>query len=294
MKKVLLGLLGLVVVSAIGLLGYVIYNELANPENMGEAIPVDASSQSSSQSQSQSQAQAEIRLHDMRAVETTTEILSAISHEMTQNRHTVGWLNITDTKISNSVVQADNNAYYLNVNERGEADIFGAYFADYTCNFGNRSELSANTVIYGHSDVSGTEDQPDARRFSQLFKYTDYEFARTHPVLTFSTPQETMTWQVFAVYYTDLDLDFTRTEMDGTALVELANSAKARSIYDYGVTVDENDKIISLVTCTLKYGNDSRSQVRYVVAAKLLDEGETPVTITQLKQNENPLQPSIK
>ena len=290
MKKVLLGLLGLVVVSAIGLLGYVIYNELANPENMGEAIPVDASSQSSSQSQSQSQAQAEIRLHDMRAVETTTEILSAISHEMTQNRHTVGWLNITDTKISNSVVQADNNAYYLNVNERGEADIFGAYFADYTCNFGNRSELSANTVI----DVSGTEDQPDARRFSQLFKYTDYEFARTHPVLTFSTPQETMTWQVFAVYYTDLDLDFTRTEMDGTALVELANSAKARSIYDYGVTVDENDKIISLVTCTLKYGKDSRSQVRYVVAAKLLDEGETPVNITQLKQNENPLQPSIK
>ena len=289
MKKVLLGLLGLVVVSAIGLLGYVIYNELANPENMGEAIPVDASSQSSSQSQSQSQAQAEIRLHDMRAVETTTEILSAISHEMTQNRHTVGWLNI-----SNSVVQADNNAYYLNVNERGEADIFGAYFADYTCNFGNRSELSANTVIYGHSDVSGTEDQPDARRFSQLFKYTDYEFARTHPVLTFSTPQETMTWQVFAVYYTDLDLDFTRTEMDGTALVELANSAKARSIYDYGVTVDENDKIISLVTCTLKYGKDSRSQVRYVVAAKLLDEGETPVNITQLKQNENPLQPSIK
>ena len=94
--------------------------------------------------------------------------------------------------------------------------------------------------------------------------------------------------------FRSLDLDFTRTEMDGTALVELANSAKARSIYDYGVTVDENDKIISLVTCTLKYGKDSRSQVRYVVAAKLLDEGETPVNITQLKQNENPLQPSIK
>ena len=48
------------------------------------------------------------------------------------------------------------------------------------------------------------------------------------------------------------------------------------------------------MTCTLKYGKDSRSQVRYVVAAKLLDEGETPVNITQLKQNENPLQPSIK
>ncbi len=293
MKKVLLGLLGLVVVSAIGLLGYIIYNELANPENVGEAIPVDASSQASSQSSQSSKAQPEVRLHDMKPVETSAEIFSAIDHELTQNRHTVGWLNITDTKISNSVLQADNNAYYLTINERGDADPFGCYFADYTCNFGDRNGLSPNTVIYGHSDISGTEDQPDGRRVSQLFHYTDQEFAGKHPLITFSTPQESMTWQVFAVFYTDLDLDFTRTDLDSAGVAQLAEDAKARSIYQYNVPVDGADKLLTLVTCTVKFGKENQPKVRYVVMAKLLDEGETPANITNLTANPNPIQPNL-
>lgn len=292
MKKVLIGLLALVLVSAMGLLGYIIYDELVNPENLGEALPVDASSQPQSTS-SQSQPETQVRINDTKPVETSSDIYSAISHEMEQNRHTVGWINISDTKISNSVLQADNNAYYLTINERGEADKFGCYFADYTCNFGDREELSPNTVIYGHSDISGTEDQPDGRRFSQLFRYTDYDFARKHPLVTFSTPQASMSWQIFAVFYTDLDLDFTRTDMDGAGVVQLAEEAKARSLYDYGVAVDEQDKLLTLVTCTVKFGKEDQPKVRYVVMAKMLDEGEIPVSIINMQENPSPVQPNL-
>ena len=279
MKKLLLILAAIAAIAALGGFAYVLMFMEEDPDT----LLVGGSSDPGSLPDAQ--------LNLPREVETQADVLDALDYETKQNQDTVGWITIPGTRVNNSVLQAHDNIAYLRTNERKEASVYGCYFADAECNIGGREVLSPNVVIYGHSDL---QDNPDGQRFSQLFKYTDYEFARTHPVLTFSTPQETMTWQVFAVYYTDLDLDFTRTEMDGTALVELANSAKARSIYDYGVTVDENDKIISLVTCTLKYGKDSRSQVRYVVAAKLLDEGETPVNITQLKQNENPLQPSIK
>jgi SrtB family sortase len=290
MKKVLIGLLALVFVSVIGVLGYIIYSDIAKPNNVGQALPVSASPSSSGSSTS---SQASVKINDMKPVETTSDILSALDHEKTQNKDTVGWINIPDTKISNSVLQADNNAYYLNINERGEQDIFGAYFADYTCNFGTREELSANTVIYGHSDVSQSEDQPDGRRFSQLFKYEDQDFARRHPLIYFSTPYESMKWQIFAVFYTDLDLDFTRADPSGTALVQLANDAKARSIYNYGVEVGQDDKILTLVTCTVKYGKEDQEKVRYVVMAKLLDDGESPVSISQLEENPNPIQPDL-
>jgi len=292
MKKFLIGLLVLAFVSAIGFLSYIIYDDIANPDNVGEALPVNASSsgEDSSGSQSSSQ-QASVRINDMKPVETTTDIFTAIDHEKTENNDTVGWLNIPDTKISNSVLQTNNNAYYLNINERGEQDIFGCYFADYTCSFGSRDDLSENTVIYGHSDVSQDTDQPDGRRFSQLFHFADKEFAAKHPLVYFSTPQESMKWQIFAVFYTDLDLDFTRADLSGDKLVQLANDAKARSLYNYNVEVSQDDKILTLVTCTVKFGKENQSSVRYVVMAKLLDQNEEPSDTSALELNPNPVQP---
>ncbi len=43
--------------------------------------------------------------------------------------------------------------------------------------------------------------------------------------------------------------------------------AQKKSIYDYKVDVDENDNIMSLVTCTRFFGVDSETQT-FVVAAR--------------------------
>ena len=50
----------------------------------------------------------------------------------------------------------------------------------------------------------------------------------------------------------------------------IITEARDRSEYDYDVTVSGTDKILTLSTCSYKYGR--RKDVRFVVMAKLLEE----------------------
>lgn len=218
----------------------------------------------------------------------TADILQAISYEREKNPDTVGWLTVPGTNIDNSVVQAHDNVYYLRRTERGEEDVYGCYFADFECSFGARDVLSPNTVIYGHSDLKDSLDGP---RFSELFRFTDEEFARRTPVISFSTINEHMTWQVFAVFYTDLNLEYTSVLHEAAQQAALVDEARARSLYAYSAEVGGDDKILTLSTCTVKYG--SRPDQRFVVMARLLPPDEAIPPQAQLTVNENPVQPAF-
>ncbi len=291
MKKGLIVLLALGLASMLGVLGYLVVDTALHPEPTGkDALPVSASqAASSAETASSSSSSAGVQVNVMRELKTQADVLDAIAYEQSQNKDTVGWLSIPGTKINASVVQSFDNATYLRRDERKQENLYGCYFADFTCNFGNREELSPHTVIYGHSDLKDSLDGP---KFSELFRFTQEEFAKSHPIIRFSTAQSAMNWQVFAVYYTDLKLDFTKTDLSGAQLTALAEQAKQRSLYHYDVPVNEGDKILSLVTCTVRYGAQEKDQ-RFVVAAKLLPEGEQAAPVASLQINPEPKQPQF-
>ncbi|MDR2931991.1 MAG: class B sortase, partial [Oscillospiraceae bacterium] len=133
------------------------------------------------------------------------------------NSDTVGWLQIPNTKIDDVIVfyPGDRNSYYLRrdfnkvPNTGPLAGQYGSYFADYRSKFeGGGQGLSRNTVIYGHS----MEDNPDGGGFSQLKKYLDEDFARKNPYVYFSTLDEDMAWEVFAVFYTTINFAYNRPD----------------------------------------------------------------------------------
>ena len=68
-----------------------------------------------------------------------------------------------------------------------------------------------------------------------------------------------------------------------STLMNIITEAKQRSEYVYNVDVTGEDKILTLSTCSYKY--DKRNDVRFVVMAKLLDEGEALQKTVQLKEN---------
>ncbi len=216
------------------------------------------------------------------------EVSLALQHAYGQNEDTVGWLQIPNTDINNSVLQSNNNMYYLRRNEKKEDDIYGCYYTYYASEFESREALSANTVIYGHSDL---KDNPDGPRFSQLFRFAQKEFAEKNRSIFFSIPSEQMEWQIFAVFYTDLGFEYINPDLDGGSLTAMANEAKARSLYDYGVSIYPNDKILTLSTCSVKYGE--RRDQRFVVMAKLLPADKKAEKAEELKDNPNPKQPDF-
>lgn len=259
MKKLLIALSVVLTLALVaGIVCVLLFME--EPEENGTTM-VDASSQSGPQ------------LDVTKPIETHADRLEVLDYATQQNQDTVGWLEIPGTSINNSVVQAHDNFAYLRTNEKKEPDVYGCYFADYECSLGERAVFSPNTVIYGHSDL---KDNPDGPRFSQLFRFTYPEFAAKTPVIRFSTIQDYMEWEIFAVFYTRTDFDYISAEPEGGAEA-LAKAAMERSIYDYGVTVGPEDHILTLSTCTVKEGAEDRSQRLVVMARMLPEEAETPV-----------------
>ena len=214
----------------------------------------------------------------------TPSLTAQIQQAQQKNEDIVGWLRIDDTEIDGAVVQGKDNEEYKRLNEWGEYSWTGSFFADYECNFNSREELSKNTVIYGHN--VHYDDDMEGERFSQLFHFTDIDFAREHPYVYFSIngdgedSAQDMVWQVFSVFYTTTDFDYIRINKDfrdpsqgeitDAQLMNIITEARDRSEYDYDVTVSSTDKILTLSTCSYKYGR--RKDVRFVVMAKLLEE----------------------
>ncbi|WP_312643764.1 class B sortase [Hydrogenoanaerobacterium sp.] len=276
MRKVLVSILVVVVVAGLAVGGYLLMGNLpTSAEQPAEPASVVFADVRGPMLPTGSQADTSFY-----------EVTLALQHATSQNEDTVGWLQIPNTDINNSVLQSNNNMYYLRRNEKKEDDIYGCYFTDYASEFESRDALSANTVIYGHSDL---KDNPEGPRFSQLFRFTQKEFAEKNRTVYFSIDGEQMQWQIFAAFYTDLDFNYITPDMDSGALIAMANEAKVRSLYDYGVSVYPNDKVLTLSTCSVKYG-DRRDQ-RFVLMAKLLPADGAPEQAVELKENPSPKQP---
>ncbi len=264
MKKFLLILSS--TLGALLLIGGIVYVALFMEEQQPVSVPVEESSSSQ---------QSSPKINTYREADNEADTLELLDYATTQNQDTVGWIYIPGTKVNNSVLQAQDNNAYLRRNEANEEDIFGAYFVDYECAVGDREKLSPNTIVYGHSDL---KDNPDGLRFSQLFKFLDPVFARNTPVIQFSTMEDYMGWEVFAVCYADVSFPYFYPSPEG-GVEQLAAEAMEMSLYDYGVEVGPEDKILTLSTCTVKFGENDRNH-RLLVMAKLLPEdAEVPNTV---------------
>ena len=172
------------------------------------------------------------------------ELGEEIAKLKAKNDDVVGWLQIPDTEIDNAVVQTTNNEFYLRKDELKQYSWTGCYWIDFECTVGPTAEdLGRSTVIYGHN--VNYDDGKDKERFSQLFHFADEQWAKEHPYIYFSTPEEDMAWEVFAVAYTTDDFNYIQVLKDRKVsseqiteaqMINIVNEARQRSEYDYNDT----------------------------------------------------------
>lgn len=212
--------------------------------------------------------------------------IEKIDKALERNGDTAGWLYIPNTTIDDAVLQASDNNYYLRITEDKEYSIFGCYFADYRCSLDlGREYLSKNTIIYGHSDY---KDNPEGKKFSQLFHYIkDIDFVRNNPYVYYSTNTDDLVWQVFAVFYTDVNFNYIQSNPTDEEFMSIIEEAKAKSEYIIDVPVTKDDKILTLSTCTGLF-KQPKENYRMVVMAKLLPTNEIPVSKLTIEVEANP------
>lgn len=251
MKKILLTLITLVIIGLFVAGGIFVAKTMSKP----------ASAPGEEQGTSQKQKN---ELTALLPAKNEADIFDNLDYAIKKNRDSVAWLEVPETDVNNIVMQGDDNDFYLRRNEDKEYDIYGCYFADYECGFGKYDDFSQNTIIYGHSDST---DNPDGKRFAQLHRFSDPEFAKRVPYVYVSTPEGRFKFEIFSVFYTDTNFKYIDVNIADAQKLELAQKAKLMSIHKYDAEPNEKDKLLTLSTCTVRYGADAN--YRFVIMAKL-------------------------
>ena len=177
--------------------------------------------------------------------------------EQFENDDIVGYLSIENTKINYVVVQAADNEFYLNHDLFGKESVAGSIFID-ADNVMYPFDYNYNSVIYGHN-------MRDGSFFHDLRFYQNYDYYSERNFVNLTTPYEDTVWEIFSFYSTDTNFNYIKTHFrDDDDFWELAQQMKQKSIYDTGVAIYRDDKILTLSTCT------NVNDERFVLHARLI------------------------
>ncbi len=171
------------------------------------------------------------------------------------NKDVVGWIQFETFSLSYPIVQDSGNNYYLNHTFKKQKNSSGAIFIGPN----NKSGFQdTNTVIYGHNMKNGT-------MFGLLGRYKEKVFYQYNQYFRIYTPNGTQRYQIFSVYRAAVNGSAYTIwgSAGGTEYGKWIKELKKNSMYDTGVSVSENDSIVTLSTCIT--GEDSK---RLVVQAK--------------------------
>ena len=200
------------------------------------------------------------------AEETVPAIPEAFAELYAQNPHVVGQLEM-DPDIALPVVQWD-NSFYMDHDFDGNEDVAGTLFVD------SRNSLDPqddHILIYGHN-------MKDGSMFGSLNNYRNVGFLRNTVCIQFNTIYGDAQYVPFALF----DASMTKDDPNYFKLIRLNFSeeqpfdafladVQSRSLFDIPVDVNEDDQLLSLVTCSYSMDNG-----RFIIMCRKLREDETP------------------
>jgi sortase B len=196
----------------------------------------------------------------------------------------LGYINIPGTSISDWVMWASDNNYFMRKNINEEYDFYGCYYLDQDCRV---NPLSRNMTVYGHN----MNDNKSGDKFAQLMNYTDLAFINENQDIFLKTTEGTLLYKVVAVMYSDINWNYIASNPNMATTMEMVQEYKARSQFLTDLPFNENDKYITLSTCTYKYGQ--REDQRFLVIGRLLREGEDAAVKHTFTVNEAPKEPDF-
>ena len=160
-----------------------------------------------------------------------------------KNNETVGWLKVNNTNVNYSVVQHDDNDYYLKHDFNKKYNINGWVFADYRDDF---EHFGTNTIIYAHNMTNRT-------MFGSLvwvlkdswYKNTENQYIKI------STPTSNTVWKIFSIYTVKPEVYYLKTYFEtNDEHQKFLNTIKDRSIYNFNEDITTDNKVLTLSTCT--------------------------------------------
>lgn len=182
-------------------------------------------------------------------------VLSKYNKLIADNEDYRCWLKMDNTKIDYPVVQSNDNSYYLDRDFNKNHLAAGSIFMDFRNNF----DSDKSVVIYGHNMRNGT-------MFGELDNFKKESFFNENNKFKIEYKDKTYTYEVFSVYIGDASENFVEVEFDSDEdYIDYLNRIKSKSLFKSDIEVSNNDKIVTLYTCSYEFDG-----ARTVVNGKLI------------------------
>ena len=174
-----------------------------------------------------------------------------------ENSDVVAYIKVNNTNIEYPIVKTSNNNFYLNHSFDKSKNSRGWIFADYKNKFDNTDK---NIVIYGHN----MRDESMFGSLKNILNEEWYNNAENNNI-TFLTEKENYIYKVFSIYKIESEDYYIKTNFKNDEDYEkFLNTIKNRSIKNFDINLNINDKIITLSTCA------NNNKYRIVLHAKKL------------------------
>ncbi len=196
-----------------------------------------------------------VRAYDTLPSEALRELIAAAQTLTGAYPDAIGWLIIPGTNINYPLMQGEDNDFYLHHAYDGSKLSAGSIFLDYRC---EKQLLNGINVVYGHNMKNGS-------MFAGLTKYEDAEYFHAHRYGWLATADRVYRLDFFSLAHADCDdviYDGSQTITNWTIRLRGLSS-----IYE-PISYSEDDRFISLSTCTRATGND-----RTVLTGQLVEIG---------------------
>ncbi len=181
-----------------------------------------------------------------------------------ENPEICAWIKLDGTVIDYPILRSGNDTpedFYLDHDMYGVKKRAGSIYIQ-RLNSGDFTDK--NTLIYGHNMLNGT-------MFAALKKFRNKDFFEQNQTITVYTPGHIYTYKIFSAFLYDdrhiLNAFYLDPEEGHPKFLEdcLNPPTFVKNVRE-GVEVTENDKIITLSTCT------SAEKERYLVTAVLVND----------------------
>lgn len=205
------------------------------------------------------------------------------------NKEIVGWVKIDNTPVDYPVLfhkeDTLKNQFYLYKNYKKQQSDFGSIFLDFRCAEGVDNQ---HVVLHGHN--MGSDDS----MFGSLLNYClkdgwaqgNTKYYKSSPIVNFDTPKADGEWIIFAVMKIDVTngnkaiFNYLQTDFDGSAqYMNFIYNIKARSYLNVDVPINEDDRLLTLSTCS--YETDNMRTI--VVARKVRDNEDVSKYVSSVK-----------
>ena len=176
----------------------------------------------------------------------------------------VAWLYCEDTPINYPIVQGEDNQFYVEHLPDGTWNGVGTLFLDCV----NEPDFSDfHSIIYGHNMLNDS-------MFGVVTDYYQQEYYEEHPVMYLMTPEQYYKVELVGGVVTPVDswlydLGFT----DPAKKAAFLNEIHQKSTFIPAVQYGENDRFLTLSTCTYDFEN-----ARYLLVGKLVPIGGAELT----------------